>query len=195
MLAQMIPQRQKFKYSKSQKIIYWGCEFDSLLELKYAISIQDEYEFLRNRITIYYHHGSNKPTDYIREGVRHYTPDFLIRHKQTGEAFLIEVKPREAEHDPKLVIRKAVTENFIRWKDYDWKYKLVFSDEISLTDQQVKIYEECAKLKSKAGYQGWFSSYNKRIDRSSPSFLSTAPGNGNAQFVMLGYRNRNPGFG
>lgn len=50
--------RKKFKYGRSFKIINWGVQFDSLLELKYAISIQDEYVFLRSRIAIYYHYGT-----------------------------------------------------------------------------------------------------------------------------------------
>lgn len=100
----MTPQKQKFKYGKSHKIINWGCSFDSLTELKFAISIQDEYEFLRERITIYYHHGTLEPTQELREGIRHYTPDFLIRNKQTGEAFLVEIKPRAAANDPQLIL-------------------------------------------------------------------------------------------
>lgn len=149
-----------------------------------------DFEFLRSRITIYYHHESNKPTDYIREGIRRYTPDFLIRHKQTGVAYWVEIKPRVMEADPKLIIRKVVAENFIRWKNYDWKFKVVFDDEIALNAEQLRLYQDCCKLKSKAGYQGWFSAYNKRIDRSSPSFLSKAPRNGDAQFIILGHRRK-----
>lgn len=107
----------KFVYGKSFKITHWGCQFDSLLELKYAISIQDDYLFLRSHIVIFYHHGSMQPTGYIRVGVRHYTPDFLIRHKQTGEAFLVEIKPRGAENDPQLLVRREVDEKYIKWKD------------------------------------------------------------------------------
>ncbi len=135
-----------FKYGKSFKIINWGCQFDSLLELKYAISIQDEYEFLRSRVTIYYHHGNFRPTDYIREGVRHYTPDFLIRHKKTAESFLVEIKPRAAQNDAQLIIRKEVAENYIRWKHYDWKFKVVFDDQIVLTGEEFAVFRDCCKL-------------------------------------------------
>lgn len=95
-----------FKYGVSHKIIYWGCVFDSLLELKYAISIQKEYEFLRSHIPIYYDPVTKKPTDYIRQNIRRYTPDFLIRHKITSEAFLIEIKPRAFAGDSQLLMRK-----------------------------------------------------------------------------------------
>ena len=103
---------KKFAYRKAHKIVNWGCAFDSLTELKFAISIMEEYEFLRERVTIYYHPGTKKPTDYIREFTRHYTPDFLVRNKETGEALLVEIKPRAFEHDPQLPLRKVVAENY-----------------------------------------------------------------------------------
>ncbi|HRO45885.1 hypothetical protein [Agriterribacter sp.] len=75
----------------------------SSLELKYAISIQDGYAYMRSRITIFYHHSTGQPTLYIRKGSRHFTPDFPIRHKQTAEAFLVEINPRTAQNDPQLI--------------------------------------------------------------------------------------------
>lgn len=61
------------------------------------------------------------PTSYIRKCHRRYTPDFLIRRKETGKAFLVEVKPRGFENHPQLLLRQEVPENYIRWKNYDWK--------------------------------------------------------------------------
>jgi hypothetical protein len=39
-----------------------------------------------------------------------------------------------------------VAENYIRWKNYDWKYKVVFDDEIILTAKQLEQFEDCCKL-------------------------------------------------
>lgn len=178
----------KFKYGKSHKIIHWGCAFDSLLELKYAISIQDEYAFLRDRVTIFYHKGTLQPANYHREGVLHYTPDFLIRNKQTGEAFLIETKPRAAEHDSKLLIRKQVAENYILSRKYDWKYKVIFDDEIILTEEMLTIFEDCCKLKSKSAFKLWFRQMNQRYDRSAPTFFGKVPNETDVRFIMFGIR-------
>lgn len=184
----MTPQRTKFKYGKSHKIINWGCGFDSLTELKFAISILEDYEFLRARVSIYFHPGTRKPTDYIKEFHRRYTPDFLIRHKTTGEAFLVEIKPRAFRNDPQLALRKEVAENYIAWKKYDWKYKVVFDDEIILTSDQLEEFEQCCKLKSKSTWKIWFQEYNRRFDRSAPNFISTVPSNSSVEFVMFGRR-------
>lgn len=186
----MIQKRKPFKYRKSHKIISWGCAFDSLLELKYAVSIMEEYEFLRARISIYYHPGTKQPTSYIRDSHRRYTPDFLIRHKETGEAFLIEIKPRAYADEPQLLFRKEVAENYIRWKNMDWKYKVVFDDEIILTSEQLEEFEQCCKLKSKSSWKLWFAEYNKKFDRSAPSLILNVPSNCNIQYVMFGTRQR-----
>jgi hypothetical protein len=181
-------QQKKFRYGKSHKIINWGCGFDSLTELKYAVSIMEEYEFLRGRISIYYHPGTKQPTDYIRECHRRYTPDFLIRHKETGKAYLVEIKPRAFQHESQLVQRKEVAENYIRWKGFDWEYKVVFDDQIILTSEQLEEFEECCRLKAKSAWKIWFAEYNKKFDRSAPILISKVPSNSDIQFVMFGTR-------
>lgn len=154
----------------------------------------DEYEFVRSRIMIHYHPGTKQPTDYIREYHRRYTPDFLIRHKQTGKAFLIEIKPRAFESDPQLVLRKQVAENYIKWKGYDWEYKVIFDDEIILSEDHLKEFIRCCKNKSRSALWLWFEEYNKRFDRSAPAFFSTAPRNCDIEFVMFGTRTKGNRF-
>jgi hypothetical protein len=112
----------------------------------------------------------------------------LIRNKETREAFLVEIKPRAFENDPQLLLRKEVAENYIKWRGYDWKYIVVFDDEIILNAEQLEEYEQCCKLKSKSARKLWFEEYNKKFDRSAPSFFSTVPKNSDVEFVMFGTR-------
>ena len=177
-----------FKYGKSYKISNWGCSFDSLTELKYAVSIFEEYQFLRARVAIFYHPVTRKPTNYIREFTRRYTPDFLIRHRQTGKAFLIEIKPRGFQHHPQLLLHKEIAENYIKWKGYDWQYKVVFDDEIILTAQQLDDFEDACKLKGKSDFKLWFQQYNSKFDRSVPLLFSTVPKESDIRFVIFGIR-------
>lgn len=176
----------KFKYGKSHCIVNWGCSFDSLTEVKYAVSILDDYAFLRERISIYYHPGTLQPTDYIRECHRRYTPDFLIRHKETGEAFLVEIKPRAFQHEPQLLQRRQVAENYIRWKGYDWKFKIIYDDEIILTAEQWEQFEDCCKLKSKSARKVWFQEYKKCFDRSAPALFAPQLNSADIQYIMFG---------
>jgi len=177
---------KSFTYRRSYKIIYWGCAFDSILELKYALSIQKDYEFLRSHIPIFFNPRDKKPTDYIRENIRRYTPDFLVRHKVTKEAFLVEIKPRAFGDNEQLILRREVAENYIRWKKYDWSFKVVFDDEITLTADEQAQFGECCKLIPQSERRLWFKELNDRFDRSHPSLFTGAPSNRRIQFVMFG---------
>jgi hypothetical protein len=107
----------KFIYQNTRKVTGWGFNFDSLTELKYAISIMEEYEFIRPAVSIYYDVSTNMPAITIRKCHRRYTADFLIRHRTTLQAFLVEIKPRAYEHNPKLNSNRQVAENYIRLRD------------------------------------------------------------------------------
>lgn len=182
----MSAKRNHFSYSNSCKVTGWGCQFDSLTELKYAISITEEYHFLRSPVSIYYHPGTLQPVNSIRTFHRRYTPDFLIRHKHSGEAFLIEIKPRPFQLEHELVVRKQVAENYIRTHQYDWKFKVVFDDEILLTEQQLYDFEECLSLKGKLSFHDWASQYAGKINCGCPDLLSTYPPHMQTEYIMLG---------
>jgi hypothetical protein len=179
-----------FVYQKAYKIIHWGYSFDSLTELKYALSIQDEYYFLRERVMIHYDPATYQPTDYIRDNIRRYTPDFLIRHKQTGKAYLVEIKPRAFDDEKKLDICRQVADNFIQWKKYDWQFKIVYDDEIILNADQFADFEECCCLKSKQDFILWFERYNRRFVGESPSFFKKVNDPLITQYVMFGQGNQ-----
>jgi hypothetical protein len=167
-------------------MIYWGCCFDSLLELKFAIFIRQEYQFLRSRISIYYDPSTKNPTDYIRMCTKRYTPDFLIRHRITGEAFWIEIKPRAFTDTRQITLRKEVAEKYIRWKKYDWKFKFIFDDQITLNEEQQKQFEECCKLKYQSAFKIKFRELNNQYDRSAPQLFLSSPPPSTIQFVMFG---------
>ncbi len=168
---------------------YWGCSFDSLLELKYAISIANDYEFLRAAIHIFFNRRTQETSDYIREGFRRYVPDFLIRHKTTGEAWLVEIKPEGFDDVEELKLRKAVAENYIRRKKLDWKYKVVYGNEIILDQKQKLLYEQCLALKFavelKENPIG-----DLRFDPHETPLFSARPANGITAFIMFGTTGR-----
>lgn len=178
-------QSHKFIYTGSRKISYWGIHYDSLLELKYALSIQDDYAFLRSAVPIFYHPSTLTPTLYVREVVRRYTPDFLIRHTITNEAFLVEIKPRAAEQDPKLRKLTTVAERYIKWKGYDWKFIVVFDDMITLDAHNLAIYEDCCRLQSKKEISRWLKDEQHRYKR---CIFVNSPSESEKQFILFGNR-------
>ncbi len=176
----------KFIYTNPRRIKGWGYRFDSLTELKYVVSITDEYEFLREPVVIYYNPGNRMPVDNPKSNYRPYTPDFLIRHKQTREAFLVEIKPRAFQGQPQLALRKEVAENYIRWKKYDWEYKVVFDNGIVLSAEQLEDFEDCCRLKTKTDLNNWFEQYSKKYGHAARSLINGTSDNRKVQFVMFG---------
>src|SRR6478735_4366070 len=169
----MPAKRNDFPYRVSRKVSGWGYQFDSMTELKYAISVMEDYHFLRSPVSIYYHPGTRITLDHIRRCHLRYTPDFLIRHKQTFVATLVEIKPRAFEHHPQLQLRKAVAENYIARKNLDWEFKIVFDDQIILTEQQLQSFEACSAQTSDKAMREWFSEYCDRLGHTFPDNLLT----------------------
>jgi hypothetical protein len=176
-----------FQYIGSKKITNWGCQFDSLTELKYAISIIEEYEFLRERIVIYYERATREPTAYLRGNNSFYKPDFLIRNKTTGEAFLVEIKPRGFDDYKQLELRKELAEKYIKKNGFDWKFKIVYDDEIILTEEQLEDFKECCRLKSKSAFKMWFDQFKRKWDHAGQSPLRNASPEASVRFIMFGH--------
>lgn len=177
---------ERFDYQKSCKISNWGISFDSYLELRYALSIQEEYAFLRSPVSIYYRIRDLQLVSRPHHGVKRYTPDFLIRHKQTLEAFWVEIKPYGYNSSERLDLNRKLAESYIRWKQYDWKYKVVFSNEFKLNEEQHLQFKECLKLRRRAYHTFWLETKNKLRERFIPPVISTAPDNRLIDFVMFG---------
>lgn len=179
----------KFNYTRARKISTWGFSFDSLTELKYTVSIMEEYAFLRAPVSIYYHPGTLITLDQIRRCHLRYTPDFLIRHKQSGQAFLVEIKPSAFAGHPQLELRRKVAENYIARKRLDWQFKVVFDDEITLTEQQLLDFETCTRLVCKKDIGKWLQEYQHRINLVSQPY-NTVSQLSNTQFVLTGHHAR-----
>lgn len=179
---------RKFIYTTPRRLTGWGFRFDSFTEVKYAISIMDDYVFQREAISIYFHPGSLILSARARPGYLRYTPDFLIRHRDTHEAFLVEIKPRAFEHHRQLAQRKQLAENYIRWKKYDWQFKVVFDDQIILSAQQLSDFETCRTMTSNTALRQWFSEYYHRIIHYSPGHPAMLKENKRLQYLIHGIK-------
>jgi hypothetical protein len=165
-----------FQYKDAIHIGYRSCKFDSLLELKFVLSIEDNWYFLREHIVIFYDPKTFLPTNYIRETTRKYTPDFLIRDKRNNKAYLIELKPREFRNEIQTMSRKQVADNYIKSKKSDWIYKVVYDDEIILSPEQK---EKLASLRAGINafnFKCHFHHLDKKWNINKRNYFKTIPG-------------------
>ncbi len=124
---------------KSKTVFYNGYVFDSLLELQYALMIENTHAWIRDGLEIYF--DLDSLTSGIKGDLHCYRPDFLIRDWATSEAQLVEIKPDGYDTDS-IEKRKRIANHHIEEFDYDWRFKIVFESDIILTDRQWRRYEK-----------------------------------------------------
>ncbi|MBN8720502.1 MAG: hypothetical protein J0H85_13705 [Sediminibacterium magnilacihabitans] len=124
---------------KSQMVYYKGHVLDSLLELKYVLTIEDTHAWLRDGLEIYY--DLEKLTPGLKEHLNCYRPDFLIRNWQTVQAELIELKPAGFCDDNRHRNRRITSECMAGFA-YDWNYHYVYGSQINLSDDQQQKFRD-----------------------------------------------------
>lgn len=174
----------QFAYRKPTPVKGWGCHFDSLTELRFAISIMEDHAFLRSPVSMYFHPVTGQLAHFPRGCFLRYTPDFLIRNYETKQATLVEIKPRSFEQESSLEMHQHIANHYIRTLKFDWQYKIIFDDEILLTEQQLQQYQDCLKLPTQQRCQ-WFEEYYQRI--TGATTWSACKTNTELDFLMRGW--------
>ena len=141
------------------KAMYNGILFDSLNELKYALSIEDEYCYLYHPFKIYdtfMYHGRKV----IENNTPSYTPDFLIRHSKSNEAFLVEVKGNSEKDQEK---RSRIAKEFIKnhGRDYSFQWVKMSQKDLSLKKEK-RFHEVCSNQKELIRFYRFLSDWYKR---------------------------------
>jgi hypothetical protein len=165
----------KFKYAKSYKIPYRGCHFDSLLELKYALSIEGTHRYLREPFIIGYDPNTLRTTNYFRETTKLYTPDFLIRSKTTKASVLIEVKPSRLKNSRAISIYQKICEDYIRSNHLDCSFRIVSEDDMHLNDDQLARYDLFVRKKHSFESVFAFKSLDRRYNSAHIKYFHNVP--------------------
>lgn len=139
-----------FRYRRSYKIIYRGCQ-------------------------IYYDPKTKLPTNEITERIKKYTPDFLFRDTRDNKAFLIELKPRAFEKNGEPGLIKEIAENYIRWQQVDWKFKIIYDDEIFLTHAQKEKFNALCKDIPRASWKVKMRETHRRYNGNCINFFNHIP--------------------
>jgi len=180
----MYTKASKFIYRKPSPIKGWGCHFDSLTELRFAISIMEGHAFMRSPVSMYFHPSTGQLAHFPRGCFLRYTPDFLIRNYETKQATLVEIKPRAFEQESSLEMHQHIANNYIRTLKFDWQFKIIFDDQIILTEEQLHQYNDCLKHSTKDRLR-LYEEYYKRI--TGAKTMSAYKTNAELDFLMRGW--------
>ena len=154
---------------------YRGCIFDSILELKFVLSIEKKFHFLRAHIPIWYDPKNFEPTYNLTDSTKTYTPDFLVRDKINGNASLVEIKPANLKCSGQSTVRTAVAERFIQKYNYDWKFVILCDDEILLNEEQQKKFDMLKNHKHSFADILKFQQMDRKFNNTSLKYSKTVP--------------------
>lgn len=122
-----------FQYNrKNISINYKGNRLDSLLELKYIISVEDSHLWLRSGLTIHFQVYNEQGDSFWKQ----YTPDFLVRNIKTNKAMLVETKPDRFDDFWKLAHCKNICVEHAGYFAYDWNYEVIYESNIRLSAER-----------------------------------------------------------
>ena len=131
----------------------------SVQQVKFLLSVADDYEFICPAPAIYFDPVTYQPTFCIDRLHQAFCADFLIRNRIIGQAFLIEVLPDFLADDPRLLVRRQIAENYIAGKGHDWKYKCLFEEEILLTSGESMLFDSYAQMCCEEDRREWLMDY------------------------------------
>lgn len=131
---------------KAKKVEYNGIEFNSTLELQFALLIEDTCEYMIEPISIWYNR-SNLDLRIRSECPHGYIPDFLVRKLKCNSAHLIEVKPHFQVTDRLVQLKRVLAERYIREHGYDWKYSIITDRQINLNPEKQRKLAEIKKTR------------------------------------------------
>lgn len=157
----------------SLPIQYKGCLFDSLLELRFVLLIEDSCCWIREPDKIFYDPQTLTSTNHLQDSYCTYKPDFLVRKKKDNSAYLIEIKPKKLAWSKQSIKRTKVANHYIQRRDLDWKFKIVTDIEIykkldKLGDEKKQLIDRIVKenenLRSKLAFIRYNNKYCNTLE-------------------------------
>lgn len=122
-------------------VYYNGCLFESTLELKYALSIEDEYAYIVHpkRIFDSFYRDNGKLVE-ILEQTKSYTPDFLIRSYTENKASIIEIKEEHYSDPEQYDLRNRIMKKYTEALENPPDFKWVFWNDGMLTPEKTEKF-------------------------------------------------------
>ena len=171
----MVKTPQWFKPSKKSQ--YQGCSYDSLLELKFIILIEDKCSWMREPIEIYYNIDTLENTNYLNDRTTKYVPDFLVRKWSGHTGHLIEIKPKKNLYSKQMKIRKIVVANYLKTRKYDWKYTILTEEDIKLNQAQTLLFDRIKEGNTKFNSKLHLLKLDRRYNNAPHNYFSNIPMN------------------
>lgn len=180
-------QFKHFRYRKAYRVPYRGCYFHSLLELKYALFLEQDYRYLREPFIIGYDPKTYLTTDYFKEGIKLYTPDFLIRCKISGKATLVEIKPDKLKHSPESKTYYDIAEHYIERVGLNADFRVISEKDFQLSPQMQQRFEVFERHKAQYESIDAFRNADRKYNAQSIKYFNSVPAFPNDELNKIEY--------
>jgi len=157
--------RNKIKFSHS--VEYNGIIFDSILEAKYAMYIEDNYAYyFHPPISIWY--DKNDDTKLGKQTCRNeYKPDFLVRRLSDNKCFLVEIKSNRDRYHIDTLTKEDRAKKYIKKHKPNWDYKIITENDFDLSsckfDKLVKAKNTRSTVARKKKFSRMHNKFGKQL--------------------------------
>lgn len=131
----------------SKRVQYNGIIFDSILEAKFAMLIEDTCEYYYHPVTIWY--DKKDDTRLGKQGCSdQYKPDFLVRRLSDNKCFLIEIKSNVDRHHIDTLTKEDRAKKYIIKNEHNWEYKVITEKDFELPPSKLDKLNEVKKTRA-----------------------------------------------
>lgn len=130
----------------SKSVEYNGIIFDSILEAKFAMLIEDSCDYYYHPFTIWY--DKKDPTKLGKQCCSNqYQPDFLVRKLSDNTCHLIEIKSSSDRLHGDTLTKLDRAEQYIKTKGHNWKYKVITEKDFKLPANKIDKLNKARKTR------------------------------------------------
>jgi len=161
------------------KAYYNGCEFESVHELRFALSIEDAFAYLLHPRRIFNsYYRENGSVVAIEDTTSSYKPDFLIRSYSENTVSFFEIKPHGFNDWEQYSKRNRIMNNFQKQLDlrieFQWHFGLASLSEEKLRKFQALMKNQAYEKKFFLTLDKLYPGRNKKIPFTIPAEYSTS---------------------
>jgi len=155
----------------SKSVEYNGIIFDSILECKYALSIEDTYEYYYHPFTIWY--DKKDPSKLGKQNCSNqYQPDFLVRRLSDNKCFLVEIKSSIDFNHIDTLTKTDRAEKYIEDHQRDWEYKVYSENDFDLPTGKFDKLEKAKKTRTTVARKNKSSRMNSKFSKHNSYYKS-----------------------
>lgn len=146
----------------SKPVEYNGIIFDSILEAKFAMRIEETCAYYYHPLSIFY--DKKDDTKLGKEFCSNqYKPDFLVRRLSDNACFLVEIKSNRDRYHIDTLTKADRAKKYIIENEHNWEYKVITEKNFDLPACKFDKLEKTKKTRATVARKKKFSKLQNKM--------------------------------